>query len=46
MFGKKQREPVLSNDQMREFNLLENFSDICIQKCLPTSNIVNDLDQI
>lgn len=46
MFGKKkqQRGPEISFNPAleKEFNLLENFSTLCINKCIPDDAIEKD----
>lgn len=43
MFGKKQKQVELNPKVELEVNLLQNFSDLCVKKCLPGVGIEDDL---
>ena len=47
MFGrssKKQTQIVAGSTEDVEFNLLQNFTDICLKKCLKKTEIEEDLN--
>lgn len=44
MFSKKKQEKaVIPKESELEINILENFSDICVRKCVFGNHIENDL---
>lgn len=44
MFSKGKQVPKLNTDDTREFNLFQNFTDICAKKCLSRAQIEDDLN--
>ena len=45
MFGRKRsNEPQINPALEREFSLLENFSNVCVNKCISNEHLERDLE--